>query len=526
MFKKWAQAATARNAGRAPNRSDTGAYKFCYTATNSSDGEARLLDGNADFAVMTRPLTAASMMRMPNAWMLPSLAGAVAIVFNVPGIDSGKLRITREQLADVFLGKITRWSSLANATMNPSLLNVTESITLIVRRDSSGATEVLTSALSSFSDEWRTSVGTSSLPKWPGAPMRPESDGGDGVAVLIRSIKYSLSYTSLQDVKTFHLALATISNKAGNFVLPSADSVIAAASNTAAVFVKQSLAGSSIFFASLADQDGPKAYPIATFSYVVFDALDCDIAFDLLFFMYWSWHSPTAETTATDQDLVPLPDAIRQACPVRSCPFPLRPVGSWYIDFTDDIAQACQSSLMRLECNGESVFRKIRTAFRDDCPKGTARPALSRPDVADAMYLPAVLFVQAYNNGSVLPHVPGFFCCYKTAQVKAAAAVPHVFCARFAIAHRQSALRPISRGFDFRRLLPLGAGEVYQRESANSVDWKCTPCPEGTFSDNAMDTACQKCPAGAQLQPGAACCMIEGSNKRNLQSHPLVADLS
>ena len=322
MFKKWAQAAPARNAGRAHNRSDTGAYKFCYTATNSSDGEARLLDGNADFAVMTRPLTAASMMRMPNAWMLPSLAGAVAIVFNVPGIDSGKLRITREQLADVFLGKITRWSSLANATMNPSLLNVTESITLIVRRDSAGVTEVLTSALSSFSDEWRTSVGTSSLPKWPGAPIRPESDGGDGVAVLIRSIKYSLSYTSLQDVKTFHLALATISNKAGNFVLPSADSVIAAASNTAAVFVKQSLAGSSIFFASLADQVGPKAYPIATFSYVVFDALDCDIAFDLLFFMYWSWHSPTAETTATDQDLVPLPDAIRQACPVSLLPVP------------------------------------------------------------------------------------------------------------------------------------------------------------------------------------------------------------
>lgn len=331
MFKKWAQAATARNAGRAPNRSDSGAYKFCYDATSSSDGEARLLDGNADFAVMTRPLSDASMMRMPNAWMLPSLAGAVAIVFNVPGIDSGKLRITREQLADVFLGKITRWSGLANATMNPSLVNVTESITLIVRRESSGVTEVLTSALSSFSDEWRTSIGTSSLPKWPTAPVRPESDGGDGVAVLIRTTNYSLSYASLQDVKTFHLAQATISNKAGMFVLPSADSVIAAANNTAAVFVNQSLAGSSIFFASLVDQDGPKTYPIATFSYVVFDALDCDIAFDLLFFMYWSWHSPIADTTATVQDLVPLPDTIRQACPVRSCPFPLRPVRSWYV---------------------------------------------------------------------------------------------------------------------------------------------------------------------------------------------------
>ena len=321
MFKKWAQAATARNAGRAPNRSDTGAYKFCYTATNSSDGEARLLDGNADFAVMTRPLTAASMTRMPNAWMLPSLAGAVAIVFNVPGIDSGKLRITREQLADVFLGKITRWSSLANATMNPSLLNVTESITLIVRRDSSGVTEVLTSALSSFSDEWRTSVGTSSLPKWPGAPIRPESDGGAAIAVAIRIAKYSLSYAAQGDVKAFRLKVAALSNRAGEFVTPNPISVQSATALAFSSLGVSSGDSGTIFTRSLVDpkgdsEDSHRAYPIATLVYIAFDAdtlikqTDCSQVltsrlFDVLFFVVWALNDQLADSIAGDADFIP-----------------------------------------------------------------------------------------------------------------------------------------------------------------------------------------------------------------------------
>ena len=321
MFKKWAQAATARNAGRAPNRSDTGAYKFCYTATNSSDGEARLLDGNADFAVMTRPLTAASMMRMPNAWMLPSLAGAVAIVFNVPGIDSGKLRITREQLADVFLGKITRWSSLANATMNPSLLNVTESITLIVWRDSAGVTEVLTSALSSFSDEWRTSVGTSSLPKWPGAPMRPESDGGAAIAVAIRIAKYSPSYAAQGDVKAFRLKVAALSNRAGEFVTPNPISVQSATALAFSSLGVSSGDSGTIFTRSLVDpkgdsEDSHRAYPIATLVYIAFDAdtlikqTDCSQVltsrlFDVLFFVVWALNDQLADSIAGDADFIP-----------------------------------------------------------------------------------------------------------------------------------------------------------------------------------------------------------------------------
>ena len=127
--------------------------RYAYEPTGSGDGKAKLVNGTVSFAGSDSALSAKEKLAVPNAWFVPSLAGGVAVGFNVPGIGSEELNIPREALVDVFLGKIGRWSGLA--PWNPKLENLTQDISIVVRSESSGTTSVFTSALSSFSAEWR-----------------------------------------------------------------------------------------------------------------------------------------------------------------------------------------------------------------------------------------------------------------------------------------------------------------------------------------------------------------------------------
>jgi phosphate transport system substrate-binding protein len=124
---------------------------------------------------------------MPGAWVVPTLAGAIAVGFNVPGIHTGDLRIPREVLAEIFLGKLRRWSELAEFNPQlPQLELMTQNISLVVRSDSSGSTEAFTEALSSFSAEFKARVGKSALPNWPVVEFRAK--GVDDAAVQIRVV--------------------------------------------------------------------------------------------------------------------------------------------------------------------------------------------------------------------------------------------------------------------------------------------------------------------------------------------------
>ena len=125
--------------------------KYTYNPTGSGDGKAQIVAGSVHFAGSDSALSAKDKLAVPNAWFVPSLAGGVAVGFNVPGIGSDELSIPRDTLADVFLGKIRQWSELA--PWNRKLENVTQEISIIVRSESSGTTSVFTSALSSFSAE-------------------------------------------------------------------------------------------------------------------------------------------------------------------------------------------------------------------------------------------------------------------------------------------------------------------------------------------------------------------------------------
>jgi phosphate ABC transporter phosphate-binding protein len=286
--------------------------QYAYEPTGSSDGKAKLLAGSVHFAGSDSALSAKEKLAIPNAWFVPVLAGGVAVGFNVPGIGSEELRIPRQALADVFLGRIWQWSGLA--PWNPTLAGVEQNISLVVRSEGSGTTSVFTSALSSFSAEWKASVGSSSLPKWPTAASKRE--GNSGVALGIRLTPYSLGYLNLAEAKTYEVSFAKVANAEGQYIAPTLASVQAGTAGGLPKIEELVKNGSTDFYVDLVDPKGvAEAYPISTFTYLAFNptASDCFTLFDVMYLTYWAWTDDKATEISVQHQLAPIPIALRSA---------------------------------------------------------------------------------------------------------------------------------------------------------------------------------------------------------------------
>jgi phosphate transport system substrate-binding protein len=343
VYEKWALAINSKM--------PSDPVAFTYTGTSSENGMRCLMNGTCDFAGLGSLPNAELQAHAPDLWVVPVLAGAVAIMFNLREVADLELRITREQLAQVFLGRIRKWSELAHR--NPKLEGVNESIALVVRSDVSETSEVLTSALSSFSFEWQGKVGTSKMPIWPGFTTR--SQGTKDMAVQILRQPYSLGYIWQANVETFLLARALIENDAGEFVAPSASSVNAAMD--AAVEAFQTMGQSTRMLAqtivdpkNLTETGARDAYPISALAYLSFDAsrLGCRLMHDVLYLIYWAWTEASKSQAATRPGLFPLSSRLVKA-----------------------LLQLCKTS-PDLSCDGglHPLVEQLTLEFNEKCPPG------------------------------------------------------------------------------------------------------------------------------------------------------------
>jgi ABC-type phosphate transport system substrate-binding protein len=284
---------------------------FSYDPVGSTEGQRRLANGLCSFAGTDSTLNTDEKAAMPDAWVVPSLATAIGVGFNLPNLLVGnELRISREQLANIFLGRIRKWSELANE--NPSLANVQQSIIVVVRADASAVSAELTKALSAFSTEWKDKVGSSSKPRWPRFDLADQGD--TGVALKIRTTPYSLGYVGLASAETFQVSTALIANDAGVYVAPSLDGVEAAMEAFAATVAEMVKPGEKVFALSIVDpKNSPAAYPISMFTYFAFDAarLDCGQLHAVLYLIYWGWTDPQAAEIARKHHFAPTGSAVR-----------------------------------------------------------------------------------------------------------------------------------------------------------------------------------------------------------------------
>ena len=302
MYASWMDSASADALA-----AQMGIYGYGYEPQTSAEGLDTVTNDGSSFhfaGVDTGPSPP-----MPNVWVVPSVAQGVAIVFNVPidGVKLEELNITREELADVFLGTIQLWSELA--PRNPSLASVHEKIALVVQKDPGMVSYILTNALSRFSPEWNAKVGSSSNPRWPWPALMAAGDAG--VAIQVMRTPYSLGYTSLSAIASTGARKARVSNKAGSFVLPANSTVVAAMDAFEGELNEMGMSENRTDFSlRIVDpaQHAPDAYPIAGFTYFAFDMarLNVNSLRAIIFLIHWSWTNVQAAKAASRFGFIPI----------------------------------------------------------------------------------------------------------------------------------------------------------------------------------------------------------------------------
>jgi len=233
---------------------------------------------------------------------VPVTIGAVAIIYNLPGVTD--LKLTGEVLADIYLKKITKWNDPAIAKLNAGVALPDKDIAPVRRSESSGTTSIFTEYLSKRSSEFAKAPGTSKDPKWPAGVEGKQ--GNDGIAESVKNTPNTIGYVELAYAKKSGIAFATLINKAGKPVAPDASSVTAAVE--AAMKVKQDKEPYSLhpLSFSFTDAEGDTAYPIVGASYaILFKKQPKDKGPVIVEFLKWA--TGDGQKFATELDYAPLP---------------------------------------------------------------------------------------------------------------------------------------------------------------------------------------------------------------------------
>jgi phosphate transport system substrate-binding protein len=232
------------------------AIKVNYQSVGSGAGVKNFLQGVVDFGASDAAMTDEEMAKSPRgAVLVPATAGSVVMAYNLEGVPA--LKLTREALAGIFLGKITRWNDPAIVAANPDLPLPARPINVAYRSDGSGTTFVFTQHLAAISPEFDEQVG---FDKSVTFPVGVGGKGNEGVTALIKQTPGTIGYIEFGYAEQNKLAVASLQNKSGNFIAPTPESGAAA---LASVEMPENLRVWPV------DTDTPDGYPITTFSWLL-----------------------------------------------------------------------------------------------------------------------------------------------------------------------------------------------------------------------------------------------------------------
>jgi phosphate transport system substrate-binding protein len=237
----------------------------------------------------------------------PTVIGGVDIIVNLPGIKPNELRLTGPLLADIYLGKITKWNDKAIAEVNPGLKLPSTAIATVHRADGSGTTFVFTDYLSLQSPQWKEKVGSSTSVSWPGGAG---AKGSDGVAATVRQIPGGIGYDESAYAEQNHLTTVMLRNLDGKFVAPTMEAFAASAANADWSKVQN-------FAIDLNDQKGADSWPIESATFVLLPTDPKDQKQSAAVKKFFDWGFTHGNDIAKNLLYIPLPakvqDAIRAA---------------------------------------------------------------------------------------------------------------------------------------------------------------------------------------------------------------------
>jgi len=251
-----------------------------YQSIGSGAGIRQLLVGTVDFGASDAPMSDSMLAKSPTPILhLPGTVGAVAVVYNVPGLPKG-LKLTSDLLAKIFLGEITKWNDGAIKKLNPGMKIPDLAINVAHRSDGSGTTNIFTDYLTKVSPDWASKVGKGTAVNWP---VGLGGKGNEAVAGLVKQVSGSIGYVELAYALQNGLTYALIQNKDGKYPEPSLATTTAAVAGGLKTIPAD-------FRVSITNMPGKDSYPICGFTwFLVFQKYsDAAKGKALVDFLKWS----------------------------------------------------------------------------------------------------------------------------------------------------------------------------------------------------------------------------------------------
>jgi phosphate transport system substrate-binding protein len=276
--------------------------KFNYQSIGSGGGIKQVTAQTVDFGASDKFLSDAELKGAPGKLLhIPTVMGAVVVTYNLPGIPKG-VKLSSEDVADIFLGKITRWNDPKITNDNPGMKLPNQPIIVVHRSDGSGTTSIFTDYLSSVNKEWASKVGKGASVKWP---VGLGGKGNEGVAGQVKNTQYAIGYVELAYAVENKLPYATLKNKDGFFVEPNIKSTTAAAAGAA----KHMPADYRI---SLVNQPGKETYPVVGFTWLLVYEQQKDKVKGKKLVEFLNWSMRKGQKMASPLLYAPLPDAVEK----------------------------------------------------------------------------------------------------------------------------------------------------------------------------------------------------------------------
>jgi phosphate transport system substrate-binding protein len=272
-----------------------------YQSIGSGGGIKQIRAKTVDFGASDMPLKPDDLEK-DGLMQFPTVVGGEVMVVNLEGIRPGEMKLTGKLVAEIYLGKVTKWNDPQIAQVNPGVKLPAQSITVVHRSDGSGTTFIFTNYLSKVSPEWKEKVGADVSVSWPAA-SDAGGKGNEGVASFVQRIKGAIGYVEYAYAKQNNMVYTQLQNRAGNFLLPNDKTFQAAAAGA-------DWKNAPGFYEILTDEPGANSWPIAGATFILMHKAQASAERAKEVLKFFDWAYANGDAMALELVYIPLPDSV------------------------------------------------------------------------------------------------------------------------------------------------------------------------------------------------------------------------
>jgi phosphate transport system substrate-binding protein len=273
--------------------------KLNYQSVGSGAGIAQIKEGTIDFGASDAPMSAEDLAKF-GLGQFPAVVGGIVPIVNLQGVAAGQLKLDGALLADIYLGKIPRWSDPRIAALNPGVKIPDVKVTVVHRSDGSGTSFNFTNYLSKVSPEWASKVKFGTAVEWPAGVG---GKGNEGVSQYVRQIPGSIGYVEYAYAKKNAISYTQLQNAAGKWIEPSANTFAAAAATADWKNAKD-------FNLIMTNAPGDQAWPITATTWIIMYKKSKNASHTKVAFDFFKWSMENGQSQAASLDYVALPDTL------------------------------------------------------------------------------------------------------------------------------------------------------------------------------------------------------------------------